>query len=58
MDPVAVKTTDANIERAGLEGRVESILTDFKLVAWGGDTDRFSTAVRPGYGQLDGRTYS
>ena len=45
VDPVAVKTTDANIERAGLEGRVESILTDFKLVAWEG----IPTDFRPPY---------
>ena len=45
VDPVAVQTANANIERAGLNGRVESILTDFKQVAW----DRIPTKFRPPY---------
>ncbi len=45
VDPVAVATANANIERAGLSGRVESVLTDFKQVAWQG----IQTDYRPPY---------
>ena len=45
VDPVAVQTTNANIERAGLDGKVESILTDFKLVVW----ERIPTDFRAPY---------
>ncbi len=45
VDPVAVETTNANIERAGLEVRVESILADFKHVVW----DRLPTDFKPPY---------
>ena len=45
VDQVAVETTRANIERAGLDERVESILSDFKQVEW----EKVPTSFRPPY---------